>query len=257
MNPEARDNKRRLLAERDRRAVTVDHPPFYYHVHLNQPCNQRCIMCVPDGQHGRSVLPFERFTALFEQIRPYAEHLTLIGGEPLMYPQIADVLDLVAQHEIAVTLNTNATLLNDRLAPRLLNLHELNLRCSIDAMTRETYYKIRGVDSFDQVSGNIARFCEQSAGRPNIRVSLIFVVMRENLDEVLPFIDFAAGLKACRIHFNPVRHVIGWHVVNGTGWTFDGFEQSCEFFADEYNALMHEAAAKCDRLGLDHVVNFV
>src|SRR5438132_9384122 len=141
-------NRTELIAECARRAVTVTHPPFYYHVHLNQPCNQRCIMCVPDGHHGREVLPFERFAAFVDQISPYAEHLTLIGGEPLMYPRILDVLELLAQHEIAVTINTNATILNDRVVPKLLALHELNLRCSIDAATRETYHKIRGMDAF-------------------------------------------------------------------------------------------------------------
>ena len=253
----ARDNKQRLLAECDRRALTVEHPPFFYHVHLNQPCNQRCIMCVPDGRHGRDALPFERFVAFFDQIQPYAEHLTLIGGEPLMYPRIVDVLEMVASHEIEVTINTNATLLNDRVADRLLALHALNLRCSIDAATRERYHRIRGTDVFDKVTENIARFSSLAEGRPNIRVSLVYVVMRENLSEVLPFVDFAARVRAFRVHFNPVRHVMNWHVVNGTGWTFDGLDQSCEFFSEEYNAVMHEAAAKCDRLGLRHDINLV
>ena len=253
----ARDNKQRLLAECARRALAVGHPPFYYHVHLNQPCNQRCIMCVPNGDHGRDALPFERFMAFFRQIQPYAEHLTLIGGEPLMYPRILDVLDVLAEHEIAVTINTNATLLNDRVVPRLLKLHELHLRCSIDAMTRETYRKIRGTDVFEKVSEQIAEFCRLAEPLPNIHVSLAYVVMRENLGEVLPFVDFAARLRPTRVHFNPVRHVMGWHVVNGTGWTFDGLEQSCEFFSDEYNAVVREAAAKCERLGLEHDIGLV
>lgn len=257
MNARALANKDVLLDEQKRRLLQVTRPPFYYHIHLNEPCNQRCIMCVPDGQHGRDVLPFERFLAFFEQIKPFAEHLTLIGGEPLMYPRILDVLELLSQHEIAVTLNTNATLLTDRVVPRLLALHELNLRCSIDAMTRDTYRRIRGTDVFDQVSEHIARFCTLATDRPNTRVSLNYVVMRENLHEVLPFVDFAARLKVRKIHFNPVRHVTAWHVDNGTGWDFDGFEQSCEFFSDDYNGVMREAAAKCERLGLEHVVNLV
>ena len=214
-------------------------------------------MCVPDGRHGRDVLPFDRFAAFFEQIRPYAEHITLIGGEPLMYPRILDVLDLLAAHEIEVTINTNATLLNDRVADRLLALHALNLRCSIDAATRETYHRIHGVDVFDAVAKNIASFCDRAEGRPHIKVMLNYVVMRENFAEVLRFVDFAAGVGAFRVHFNPVRHVMNWHVVNGTGWTFNGLDQTCEFFSDEYRAVMTQAAAVCDRRGLRHVINLV
>jgi hypothetical protein len=52
----------------------VDHVPFYYHVHLSMPCNQRCIMCVPDFEHARDTLPFEDFVAFFDQVKPAPAH---------------------------------------------------------------------------------------------------------------------------------------------------------------------------------------
>jgi len=252
------DNKMKIELERDRRAPEVAGAPYYYHVHLSMPCNQKCIMCVPDGRHARDTLPFEQFEAIFEQVRGHAEHITLIGGEPLLYPRVLDVLDLLARHEVAVSINTNATQLTGHVAQRLLGLHELWLKCSIDAATRETYRRIRGTDVFDKVTAHIEAFCRLADSRPHIRPILVYVVMRENLDEVLPFVDLAAErLRPFRIHFNPVRHVSGWQVSNGTGWQFDGLEQSCEYFADEYNAVMREAAAKCERLGLRHDVTLV
>src|SRR5438105_1152502 len=102
-------NREGILAEREMRATSVASLPFYYAIHLNMPCNQRCIMCVPNGRHDRDVLPFEQFLTFFEEVKPFAEHITLIGGEPFMYPQICDVLDLLAEHDVAVTVNTNAT----------------------------------------------------------------------------------------------------------------------------------------------------
>jgi molybdenum cofactor biosynthesis enzyme MoaA len=252
------DNKLRIEYERERGALTVGGSPYYYHVHLSMPCNQKCIMCVPDGRHARDTLPFEQFEAIFEKVKAHAEHITLIGGEPLMYPRFLDVLDLLAQHEVAVTINTNATMLTGRVVPRLLALHELWLKCSIDAATRETYRRIRGTDVFDKVTAHIEAFCREADSRPHLKPILVYVVMRENLDEVLPFVDLAAErLRPYRIHFNPVRHVSGWQVSNGTGWHFDGLEQSCEYFADEYNAVLRAAAARCDQLGLRHDVVLV
>jgi molybdenum cofactor biosynthesis enzyme MoaA len=257
VNSSVSRNKQGILAECSKRSLTVAHLPFYYHVHLNMPCNQKCIMCVPDGKHPRDLLPFDEFARFFDQIKASAEHLTLIGGEPLMYPWIREVLDLLAQHEIAVTINTNATILNERLASRLLALHELNLKCSIDAMTRAKYFKIRGMDSFDRVTGNMRRFAQLAADKPHIRMILVYTVMRENLAEVLPFIDLAKEFRPFRVDIHPVRHVSGWHVTNDTGWVFDGKEQSCEFFTDEYNEVMRQAAAKCDREGLRHDIHLV
>lgn len=250
-------NKRALLEECARRTLVVDQLPFYYSVHLNMPCNQRCIMCVPGFNHPRDVMPFESFVELFEQIRDFAEHITLIGGETFMYPWIGEVLELLGSAPIAVTIHTNAFMLTDRVIPGLLGLHELHLKCSIDAATPETYRRIRGRDHFERVTSNMRRFAELSREHPGVRLITVYVVMRENLDEVLSFIEFAKSLDPHRVEFHPVRHVSDWRVENGTGWEFDGSVQSCESFREEYNEMMRSAAAKCQQEGLRHEVLFV
>jgi molybdenum cofactor biosynthesis enzyme MoaA len=244
-------NKRTIVAEAAERVPVVTGSPYFYTVHLNRPCNQQCIMCLPAGKFPAEFLPFGRFVELFEAIRPVAEHITLIGGEPLMYPKIHDVLELLAANPISVTINTNATLFRPETTSRLLALHELHLKCSIDAATPATYHRIRGRDSFDRVTANLREFSTAAAGREHVHQVLVYVVMRENLDEVLPFIDFAASLHLDRIEFHPVRQVVDWRVSNGTGWTFDGQAQSCEFFRDEYNDVVRQAAAKCEALELE------
>lgn len=250
-------NKQALLESQASREVVVEPLPYDYRIHIAMPCNQACIMCVPDFNHPRDILPFEGFVALFDQIKQAASHITLIGGETFMYPWIREALQLIAQHPIEVTVHTNSFMLNDRVAEPLLSLHELNLKCSIDAGTRETYRKIRGRDHFDRVVANMRRFSEMASDKPNIRMMTNYVVMRENLDEVLPFIDFAATLSLYRAEFHPVRHVETWQVSNGTGWHFDGRRQSCQFFRDEYNDVMRQAAEKCTQLGLRHEVVYV
>jgi MoaA/NifB/PqqE/SkfB family radical SAM enzyme len=211
-------------------------------------------MCVPDGKHLRDQISLEEFTAFFDQIKPVAEHLTLIGGETFMYPWFNEVLDLLAQHPITVTIITNGTMLTEKITPRLIALHGLELKFSIDAATRDTYYRIRGRDVFDKVVANVKRFSDLTREKPNIRRILVFVVMRENLDEVLPFVDLARSLDVHRVYFQPVKHVSTWKVTNGTGWLFDGSVQSCESFRDEYNDVMIQAREKCERLGLGHDV---
>ena len=251
------ENKAGILDEYSRKTIRVGYLPYYYHVHLNMPCNQKCIMCVPDGKHARDLLSFEGFVSFFEQVQPYAEHITLIGGETFMYPWIDEVLDLLSQHPIAVTINTNATMLNEKISKKLLSLHELNLKCSIDAADASTYHRIRGVDDFSRVTENMRSFAERTRDLPHMRMIPVYVVMRENLHEVLPFLDFAEPLRPHRIEFHPVRHVMDWHVTNGTGWIFDGKEQSCELFADEYNAIMRQAEERCERANLAFEILYV
>jgi MoaA/NifB/PqqE/SkfB family radical SAM enzyme len=232
----------------------VDHLPFKYSIHLNKPCNQRCIMCVPNFQHARDALSFEGFVKLFEQIEPYAEHVTLIGGETFMYPHLPEVLELLGTRQIEVTINTNATMLDDRVLPGLLGLHALNLKCSIHAATPETYLRVHGRDHFERVTANMSHFAELSRDMDHMRLITVYVVMRENLHETVPFLELAAPLDPHRVEFHPVRHVADWNVENGTGWQFDGAQQVCEAFPDEYERVMEEVVARCEREPFDYEV---
>jgi MoaA/NifB/PqqE/SkfB family radical SAM enzyme len=212
---------------------------------------------MPDGKHPKTLLPFSTFVDLYQQFRHYAEHLTLIGGEPLLYPWIVKVLELVARDPIAVTINTNATPLTDKLFGPLLALHGLELKCSFDAATRATYKQIRGLDSFDRVLTNVGNFSKLSRDRGSTKLIFHYVVMRQNLGEVLPFLDLVADLRPHRIEFFPVRHVSHWEVSNDTEWVFRGQDQSCEFFKEEYNQVMRRAAALCEMRGLGYEVLFL
>ena len=250
-------HKAAVLDDLERRAVIVDHPPFYYSIHLNEPCNQRCIMCVPTGNHGPAELSFSEFVATFDQMKPYAERVALIGGETLMYPHIVEVLELLATYPITVTITTNATMLDDRIGDALLQLHALVFRWSIDAATPETYERVHGRNHFRRAVARVSTFAERTRDLPNVHLVPTYVVMRENLHEVVPFIDLAETVHPYRVEFHPVRHVRDWVVTNGTGWTFDGREQVLEAFPEESNAVMREAAARADEKGMRCEVHFV
>ena len=86
----------------------MDQLPYDYRIFLAMPRNQACVMCVPDFNHPRDVLPLEGFVAFFDQIKAVADHVTLIGGETFMYPWICEVLELISQHPIKVTVHTNS-----------------------------------------------------------------------------------------------------------------------------------------------------
>src|SRR5581483_4573406 len=87
-------------------------------------CNLRCEMCPiqfrTDGPpHGPpAFMPFEVFTRLVDQFAGLRE-LHLQGlGEPMMHPRFFDMVAYAAGRGIAVSTNSNLTLLNDRRAAR-------------------------------------------------------------------------------------------------------------------------------------------
>lgn len=250
-------NKKAILQETAQGAKRLENMPFYYAIHLNRLCNQKCIMCKPDGKHPKDTLPFNQFELLFDQIKPFAEHITLMGGEPSIYPQIEEVIDVLSRHQIAVTMNTNATHLSQQLTQKMLKLHELNLKCSIHGPDEETYYKIHGSKLFTRVVKNISYFAKASKHLPNIKLIFVYVMMKENLPAVLPFIDFAKTFSPHRIEFHTVKHVQNWKVENGTGWFFDGKHQSCEFIGPAYNQMMRQAVEECEKENIDYEVSYL
>src|SRR5919108_620325 len=106
---------------------------------------------------------------------------------------------------VVATLKTRATTVlfnSDAIsltAKRALGLIESGLdeyRVSVDAATRQTYRRLRGVDQFDRVVANVRRLVELARERSGSapRVSLWFTAARVNLHELPAFVGLAAEL---------------------------------------------------------------
>jgi MoaA/NifB/PqqE/SkfB family radical SAM enzyme len=134
-------------------------------------CNARCHFCsyensirefhqrqraLPVIQRGRG-LAWERVKHLLEEIRACGTTRGIFwsgGGEPLMWPHLADAI--VTSSEFAdVSLQTNGITL-DRLLTGPCALGSLSvLSVSVYSDLREQHKQIAGVDSFERVSRNI------------------------------------------------------------------------------------------------------
>ncbi len=118
---------------------------------------------------------------------PNLRRLTLQGlGEPLLAPDIFDMIDYGARRGISMGFNTNGTLLSRQRAERLVVAGLDWLHVSLDGATAETYESIRQGARFDRVTENIAGLVEVmrglEAGRPSL--SIVFVAMRRNIREL-------------------------------------------------------------------------
>ena len=113
-------------------------------------CNLRCPMCTQkDLLVPGKAMTFEHFTKLFEK---YAfDHVSFIGGETFLNPEIFHMMDLLDSRGITYELTTNGTLFNDRRKEALkscIGLKKINF--SIDGM--ESYHdQVRGKGVFRKV----------------------------------------------------------------------------------------------------------
>ena len=99
------------------------------YLEITNVCNLRCAFCPGTNRPQRFMTP-EEFRQLAARLRPYGTYLMLhVMGEPLLHPQLAELLDIAGALGFRVCLVTNGTLL-----PRQLStlegspaLHKLSL----------------------------------------------------------------------------------------------------------------------------------
>lgn len=81
------------------------------YVEITNVCNLNCSFC-----HGtkreKKFLPPEDFRLFAEKIRPFTEYIYLhVLGEPLIHPQLKEILAICTELHFKVTVTTNGTLL--------------------------------------------------------------------------------------------------------------------------------------------------
>jgi MoaA/NifB/PqqE/SkfB family radical SAM enzyme len=145
--------------------------------------------------------------SLFREIREFlfhARYVEFYGGEPFLVPAHLRVLDLLMdippQDRPALFVNTNATLLTERIKRYLEELPFRIIAISLDGMTRAINAKVRvGVDQ-DAVLRHIDYFCGY-ARRKRVRVVFNVTETRQNWFEIPDIFRFAARMDIF-VHIN-------------------------------------------------------
>jgi len=122
---------------------------------------------------------------------PRFRELWLSGGEPMMRPRLADIIELFYQRNRIRTLNLPS---NGLFGDRLVRLMEfittslpklkVNLNLALDGFA-ETHDRIRGVPgNFDQALRTIEALYPVRDRNPNIRIHVNSVITAENIEEL-------------------------------------------------------------------------
>lgn len=85
------------------------------YVEITNVCNLACAFCPGTAREKRFMTP-ETFALLAGKLRPYTDFLYLhVMGEPLLHPQLAEILHICEEIGFRVCLTTNGTLLPEKL----------------------------------------------------------------------------------------------------------------------------------------------
>ncbi len=126
---------------------------------------------------------------------PSVRRVVLHGiGEPLLHPEIVEVVRLAAQNDRRVLFNTNARRLASEVIDGLLQGGLAELRVSIDAATPEAYRAVRVGGELDRVVENVRRVLARrdELGLRSPRVSLWMTGGADRIAELPLLVRLAA-----------------------------------------------------------------
>jgi MoaA/NifB/PqqE/SkfB family radical SAM enzyme len=164
---------------------TVPGGPLYVQVEPTVHCNLACSMCDnPFLVRKAKYMTLEQFTEMLDQI-PSLAKMSLVGvGEPLLNPDIFDMITAARQRGIEIGLATNGTLLTDDKISKLLAAGPKWINISLDGATAETFEAIREGAVFDDLLKRIRQLVSALDSQPTPKLSVWFVGMKQNIHEL-------------------------------------------------------------------------
>jgi len=175
--------------------------PMFLHIEPNYVCNFRCPMCtqgIPELKEKFGYdesLDTEDIRRILEEGRRYRCPSVSFQGdnEPFLVKALPDWFAMARDFGyLDVMVNTNGSVMTKTLAERVLDSGLTRIRFSLDAITAETYAKIRLGGKFERVKANIEAFLAARARRGAVlpRVGVNFVKMAVNAAELEPFVAY-------------------------------------------------------------------
>ena len=173
--------------------------------YLTDSCNLRCCHCwiqpkfTGERKGDPQFLELELFESIIEQAKPLGlANVKLTGGEPLLHPQISEILTLIKSQGLGMRVETNGLLCSQEICRLIADCKNPFVSISLEASSSEIHEKIRGVKGC---------FGEALAGMRNLvdtglRPQVIMTVMRSNKDEVEALTDLAKSLGAGSVKIN-------------------------------------------------------
>lgn len=172
-------------------------------VSVNSDCNFRCVYC-PRGP----AVTMENYSGVDEPVLEADELIGILsemkkcglqkahftGGEPLLRPDLIEIISGATSLGLDVELNTNGLGLNENLVEALRDAGVNLLKVSLDAADSASFHEITGVDGFARVITGIKAAVEAMPVRLNT------VVICRNMEQLGKIIRLAEEMGAAAIH---------------------------------------------------------
>ena len=171
---------------------------------ITRACNLKCVHCYNDSGASKAddELPTEEAKVVLDDLVQFGVPSVLFsGGEPLMRPDLFELIGYAVERGLRAVISTNGTLITTEMAKKIKQHGVSYVGISLDGIG-DINDKFRGVDgAFDRAVAGIKN-C-QDAG---VRIGLRLTLTKRNVQDLEGLFDFFEAKKierACFYHFVP------------------------------------------------------
>ncbi len=166
---------------------------------VTKACNLKCIHCYASADQSPSSyeLTTEEGFTLLEDLAKFGVPVILFsGGEPLVRPDIINLIKKAVELNLRVVVSTNGTLIDKNMAKEFKKLGVSYVGISLDGVG-EIHDKFRGVKgAFEKVVDAV-----ENCLKENLKVGLRFTINKFNVKEIPKIFKLVREMKIPRLCF--------------------------------------------------------
>ncbi len=193
------------LALKDKKVENIPNVVEKVYFHNFMSCNAKCSYCTyaeVERGYKYKVLPLVK-SLIDEKILSQNACIYMSGGEITIYPEFEELLSLLISY-----LNSKIEIITSGIKycasiEEAFIQNKLTMLLSLDSGTRETYKKIKNVDSYESVIDNLRRYTTASENAKQY-ITLKYILVdgiNDNIDELTAFFNVVSelGVKNVRL----------------------------------------------------------
>lgn len=168
-------------------------------------CNERCTYCFYTREN-KFVEPQYDILGYLEQFRKRGKlrgnnWIDFSGGEPAMLKNFDEILSYFLKHKLGtIVVYSNASKYSQSIYDAL-KTNKVILTTSLDTGLASTYKKLRGVDAYSKVIGNLIRY--RNSGTSGLWLKYVICDINRTEDDLWSFIMAVLAIKPDKVMICP------------------------------------------------------
>jgi len=176
---------------------------------ISNVCNHKCVGCHSKTLHAskHKFLEAKKIKEVIDEAKKLGiKGIELSGGgEPLLHPDILDIITYINEQGLKVGLLTNGSVITDKSVATLID-NLLFIRVAFEGADSESYKLIHGVDHFDTIVKNVGKLVEaKEKKKSKITIGLKALISQLNYNLIFEIAKAARSLDVDYVQFKALR----------------------------------------------------